>query len=74
MSTDSNMNSTPVGLLVAGMMSNVNEVNQKAQKSQKDIDQQLMEQNIAQALQAMENSNPNDLLASLNAEKNFLGL
>lgn len=61
----------PVGLAIAEMMSMISNTSEQAEQSQKNLNQQYMEQSIAQAIQAMESDEPN-LLAALNGEKNFL--
>lgn len=60
-----------VGLLVAEAMSKSNESNQKQLQSQKALDQQMMEQNIATTLQQIMNDAP-DQQTALAEVKSFL--
>jgi len=62
-----------VGALVAEAMSKSSLAEQKQQESQKDVNQQLMEQNIASAIEQIEQHAPNHTTA-LAQIKNFLNV
>lgn len=60
-----------IGVLVADAMSKSNSVNQKQLESQKEIDQQFMEQSIANAIEQIQDNAPSNAV-SLAEVKQFL--